>query len=95
MNSEWMDVIYVLGYDTAEKLRKRYAGETIRVPKKTLRNIIVPIIKKELRETTYKNIAKKYGLSERTIRRYETWSIKDNRLISPNGNVYELYPEKE
>jgi response regulator of citrate/malate metabolism len=90
MNSEWMDVIETIGYEAAEKLRKRYLGERIRVPSMTPRNLIVPIIKKELRDSTYKELAKKYGLSERSIRRYESWEIKDDCLTSPSGRKYYL-----
>ena len=96
MSEVWMRFIDILGYEQAEKLRFELAGEVIRIPKSLPKCIIVPLVKKDLKDLDYQAVVKKYGLSECTVRRYEKWKIKDGNtndlkmLISPSGRVYEL-----
>ncbi|MBF0474158.1 MAG: hypothetical protein HQK93_10600, partial [Nitrospirae bacterium] len=63
MSDVWMRFVEILGYEQAEKLRYALAGEVIRIPKKLPKCIIVPLIKKELKDGNYKELVKKYGLS--------------------------------
>ena len=86
----WTRLTEIAGFDVAEKIRQEFAGETIRVPKKLPKTFIVPLVKQELRSKDYGEVAKKYGLSERTIRDYARWSVEADRLVSPDGKVYFL-----
>lgn len=90
MSEVWLRFIDILGYEQAEKLRWELAGEVVRIPKKLPKCVIVPLVKKELEINTYKDVVKKYQLSECTVRRYEKWKLKDGSLISPTGRIYNL-----
>lgn len=93
----WTRVIEILeenlskvktGFELSEVLRQELKGEEIRVPVKLPVSYIVPIIKKELRSASYHDLARKYSLSEQTIRNYDMWKVQGNKLISPDGREY-------
>jgi len=85
-----MRFIDILGYEQAEKLRFEMAGEVVRIPKTLPKFIIVPLVKKDLKDLDYQAVVKKYGLSECTVRRYEKWKMKDGVLTSQSGREYEI-----
>lgn len=87
----WTRVIEIAGFDVAEKIRQEFAGEEIRVPSKLPVTYIVPLVKEELKQgNTYEHIAKNYKLSVKTVRRYEQWTVKEGKLVSPDGHTYFL-----
>lgn len=67
----WERVIELLGDDQAEMLRKELAGCTLKVPKKVPRVIVIRMMQQQTLAGRYQEIAAKYGLSGRTLRRYE------------------------
>jgi len=95
MSEVWMRFVDILGYELAERLRFELSGTVVRIPKNSPKCIIVPLIKNELKCCNYKDVVKKYGLSESTVRRYEKWKMKDGVLISPNGKKYEIEGDNE
>lgn len=78
------------GFELSEIIRNEFLGEEIRIPSKLPVTYIVPIVKSELKKNDYKSIAKKYNLSELTVRRYERWEMREDKLISPDGHTYFL-----
>jgi len=84
----WSRIVELFGEEIAERMRQEFAGETVRFPKKQPKETIVLIVKAELKSKSYQEIAQKYKLSERTIRNYERWEIKEDRIISPDGRSY-------
>lgn len=98
--AEWTRVISLMeenyccvksGFELAEIIRNEFKGEEIRIPSKLPVAYIVPIVKKELKSgSNYERIAATYGLSVKTVRRYETWNIQGGKLVSPDGHEYLL-----
>lgn len=86
----WDKIVELIGDENAEKLRVEFRGEEIRIPVHPPKETLVPRIKEDLKNGTYEEIAKRYSLSVKTVRRYEKWKVKDGRLISPSGREYLL-----
>jgi hypothetical protein len=82
---DWDTVVDLIGFEASEKIREVFARERIAVPARPPRSVIVPAVVEDLGSMSYKEVAKKYGLSYRTITRYEKWKIRNGVLISPDG----------
>lgn len=92
--SNWDIVIKIIGIELSEIIRERLKGEQIAVPSAPPKAYLVPLVKDELRERGYEELARKYRLSSRTIRRYEKWEIHHDRIISPSGREYRLLDQQ-
>lgn len=87
----WSELAEMIGDDElAEKIRRKFANERIKVPGKPIKRHIVLIVKQELKTKSYSEVAKKHNLSEMTVRNYESWKISEERLISPSGREYQI-----
>jgi DNA-directed RNA polymerase specialized sigma24 family protein len=71
MSLGWKNIVDVIGEEAANKLRSVFKGEIFLVPKTLPARIVAPLVLKDLKTMNYSQIAKKHGLSESTIRRYE------------------------
>lgn len=88
--SNWNILIEIIGIELSEIIRERLKGEVIVAPSAPPKAYLVPLVKNELRERGYEELARKYRLSSRTIRRYEKWKLRHDRIISPSGREYFL-----
>jgi hypothetical protein len=75
----WQRVIEIAGPEIAEQIRQEFAGERIVIPAKPRMETVLQEDSSLVFNARYEDLKKKYGLCDRTIRRYRKSAKKNGK----------------